>query len=48
MTGGGRITEFEWDDDEYEIEIIKDGMEYEIEIHAYTGRVLDFEVEDDD
>ena len=48
LTGGGRIVEFESDDDEYEIEIIQNGKEYEIEIHAFTGKVLDFEVEDDD
>lgn len=48
LTGGGRITEFELDDDEYEIEIESNGKEYEIEIDAYTGKVLDFEVEDDD
>jgi uncharacterized membrane protein YkoI len=45
--GGGTITEFESDDDEYEIEIIKDGREYEIEIHAYTEAILEYEVEDD-
>ena len=48
LTGGGKIIEFELDDDEYEIEIISNGKEYEIEIDAYTGKVLDFEVEDDD
>ena len=46
LTGGGIITEFELDDDEYEIEIESNGKEYEIEIDAYTGKVLDFEVED--
>lgn len=39
----GTIIEFELDDDEYEIEIVKDGIEYEIEIDAYTGKVLKFE-----
>lgn len=48
LTGGGRITDFELDDDEYEIEIRANGKEYEIEIDAYTGKVLDFDVEDDD
>jgi uncharacterized membrane protein YkoI len=48
LTGGGSITEFEFDDDEYEIEIKANGKEYEIEIDAYTGKVLDFEVEVDD
>lgn len=48
LTNGGKIVEFELDDDEYEIEIIANGKEYEIEIDANTGQVLDFEVEDDD
>lgn len=48
LTGGGKITEFEPDDDEYEIEIKVNGKKYEIEIDAYTGKVIDFEVEDDD
>lgn len=46
--GGGRITDFELDDDEYEIEIKKDGLEYELEIDAYTGKILDFDVDYDD
>jgi uncharacterized membrane protein YkoI len=48
LTGEGKITEFELDDDEYEIEIKAKGKEYDIEIDAYTGKVLKFEVEDDD
>lgn len=47
-TGGGIITEFERDDGEFEIEIKFNGKEYEIEIDARTGQILDFEVEDDD
>ncbi|NLJ57918.1 MAG: hypothetical protein GX339_03630 [Tissierellia bacterium] len=47
LTGGGRITEFELDDDEYEIEIKYKGKEYEVEIDAYTGKILEFEVDDD-
>ena len=50
-TGGGKIVEFELDDDEYEIEIIgTDGYEYELEIDAYTGKIIEFEKEkiDDD
>ena len=47
LTGGGKITDFDLDDDEYEIEIKIDGKEYDIEIDAYTGKVIDFEVEDD-
>lgn len=52
LTGGGTVTSVELDYDdgeaEYEIEIRKDGKDYEIEIDGYTGRVLDFDVEDDD
>ena len=52
LTGGGRVVsvDLEEDDDEakYEIEILKDSRKYEIEIHEYTGRVLDFEVDDED
>ncbi len=47
LTGEGKITELELDDDEYEIEIEAKGKEYDIEIDAYTGKVLNFEVEDD-
>ena len=47
---GARITEFEldYDDDdaEYKIEIVKDGKEYEIEINAYTGEIVEFEIDD--
>ena len=52
ITEGGTISSVELDQDddevEYEIEIIKDGKKYDIEIDGYTGKVLDFEVEDDD
>lgn len=44
--GGGKVIEFELDDDEYEIEIIANGKEYEIEINAYTGEILEFDVDD--
>lgn len=48
-TGGGRIVDFELDDDKYEIEIIgPDNREYEIDIHAYTGKIVDFDVDDYD
>lgn len=45
----GIVTGFEFDDGEYEIEIYKDGYEYEFEINAYTGAIkeLDREREDD-
>ena len=48
LTGGGKITVFDYDDGEYEIEIMADGKEYEIEIDAKTGKVLEFEVDDED
>ena len=44
----GKIIDFELDDDEYNIEIVSNGYEYEIEIDAYTGEVLDFEKDDID
>ena len=51
-TGGGTIVDFEldWDDGrpEYEIEIKKDGYEYELEIDGYTGKILEFEQDEDD
>lgn len=54
-TGGGTVVDIEldWDDGtpEYEIEIIGNGYEYEIEIDGYTGKILDFdrdELDDDD
>lgn len=45
LTGGGTIKECDEDDDDYEIDILSAGVKYEIEIDAYTGKVLDFEVE---
>jgi len=36
------------DDPEYEIKVRKDGAVYEFEIDAYTGRIKEFEKEDDD
>lgn len=46
--GGGKVTDFEYDDGEYEIEIKYNGKEYELEINAYSGKITDFEVDDDD
>ncbi|MGB3924869.1 MAG: PepSY domain-containing protein [Caldicoprobacterales bacterium] len=43
-TGGGTIVEFESDDDEYEVEIKIDGKKYKVEIDAYTGKILDYEI----
>lgn len=52
LTNGGTITDIDLDfddeDAEYEIEVVKDGKVYEIEIDAYTGRVLDFDIDDKD
>ncbi len=50
----GEIVKFELDDDdldddddiEYEIEIRKDGIEYEIKIDAFTGLITEFEEDD--
>lgn len=36
------------DGPEYEIEILSDGVKYEIEIDAYTGKIREFERDDDD
>jgi len=48
----GKIIAFELDNDdddpEYEIKITANGKKYEIEIDAYTGKVLEFEHKDDD
>ena len=44
----GTIVEEDSDDDSYEFEIRLNGKEYEIEIHAYTGEIEEFEVDDED
>lgn len=48
-TGGGHVTKVVFDMDDgvpvYEVEIIKDVYEYDIEIHAKTGKILDFEMD---
>ncbi|MCG7343673.1 PepSY domain-containing protein [Sporosarcina sp. ACRSL] len=44
----GVVTDFELDDDNvYEIEMEDGDIEYEFEIHAYTGKILSFERDDD-
>ncbi len=52
LTGGGTITSVDLDQDddeaEYEVEISKDGKVYEIEIDGYTGKVLDFDMDEED
>ncbi|CAM4308361.1 PepSY domain-containing protein [Lacicoccus alkaliphilus] len=44
--GGGEVDEkeFDRDDNEYEIDVLKDGAKYEVEINATTGDVKDVEV----
>lgn len=42
---GGRIVEFESDDNKYEIGIIKDGYKYEFDISKRDGTIIDIEVE---
>ena len=44
----GTILKEESDDDSYDFDIRKEGKTYELEIHAYTGAVKEFEVDDDD
>lgn len=45
LVGGGKITDFELDDDEYEIEIKFNDKEHEIEIDAYSGQVIEYEID---
>ena len=42
----GTIMEEDADDDSYDFEISFNGRKYEIEVHAYTGVIVDFDVED--
>lgn len=42
----GTIMEEDTDDDSYDFEIRLNGRKYEIEVHAYTGVIEDFDVED--
>lgn len=50
--GQGTVEEFELEEDDeryiYEIEIIRNGNEYEIEMDAHTGRILEFEADEDE
>lgn len=50
LTGGGVVEDIDLDEDDgsyiYEIEIVNDGIEYDLEIDAVTGKVLTFEIED--
>ena len=50
--GGGRVTKchFDWDDGrpQYEIEIWRGNWEYDIDVHARTGRILDYDRDYDD
>lgn len=49
---GGRFVKVEFDKDDgvavYEIEMKKDGMEYEMKIHAKNGKILEYEADVDD
>ncbi len=45
LTGGGTIVEFESDDDEYEVEVKAKGKKYKIEIDAYTGKIIEYEID---
>ena len=47
--GGGDVTdkEFDKDDNDYEIEIVHEGSEYDVEINAATGAVKDFDQENE-
>lgn len=47
--GGGVVTKVEFDNDDgvpvYEVEIIKDNYEYDVEVHAKTGEILDIDMD---
>lgn len=49
---GARFVKVEFDKDDgvavYEVEMKKDGMEYEMKIHAKTGKILEYEADIDD
>ncbi|SOC42967.1 PepSY domain-containing protein [Salinicoccus kekensis] len=48
-TGGGEVheKEFDRDDNEYEIDVMKDGSKYEVEINATTGEVKKIDQENE-
>lgn len=41
----GTIVDFDLDDDEFEIEVILNGIEYDLEIDAFTGEITEFDVD---
>ena len=43
----GEIIKLELDDDEYEMKILRDGVKFELEIHAFTGTVTEIKQDDD-
>ncbi|WP_252501735.1 PepSY domain-containing protein [Sporosarcina sp. Marseille-Q4943] len=43
----GVVTDFELDDNVYEIEMEDGDIEYELDIHAYSGAILSFERDED-
>ena len=51
-TNGGRVTDCELDYEHgtrvYEIEIRKGRYEYDIDVNAYTGKIVDYDVDYDD
>ena len=44
----GTIVDMDQDNDEYKFEITLDGKKYEIEINAYTGKIIKVEMDEDD
>ncbi|MDN4606194.1 PepSY domain-containing protein [Sporosarcina highlanderae] len=42
----GEVTDFELDDYKYEIEMRDGNTEYDLEIHAYSGVILSFEMDE--
>src|SRR5699024_10043077 len=44
--GGGKVDDWEKDDGKFEIELDADGTEYEVEIKAASGEILEGEQDD--